>query len=221
MCYRARRRIRPFFGASFGQPLNGQRIRRQTIEALLDAFAPDAIVETGTFLGWTARYLASHGIPVYTVELRPANYHIAKRALRRYPNVTAICGDSVEALRWLDDRSRTARPFLYLDAHWEERVPLDEELELAFERWRDALVVIDDFYVPHDPAYGYDVYANRPFALERFDIPAGTAVAYPAAPAAEETGFRRGAVYLGRGRDAHAAIEDAVGANLLTANGIR
>jgi hypothetical protein len=65
--YRIRRQIRPFFGESFGQPLNGQRIRRQTMGELLAGFRPDAVIETGTFLGWTARYLASHGEGVHHV----------------------------------------------------------------------------------------------------------------------------------------------------------
>ena len=199
----------------FGQPFNGQSARQRTVDFLLRAFSPDTCIETGTFFGWTARQLASYGVPLYTVEVGPVCYRVAKRHLRRLPNVTLICGDSAVVMRELTGRPEIRRPFLYLDAHWQEQVPLFDEVRSVFSRWKDALVAIDDFHVPNDPGYGYDIYDGVPFSLEEFEIPDGTRVAYPAIAAREETGARRGCVFLGIGGDARAAIERAEG-ELLT-----
>jgi predicted O-methyltransferase YrrM len=181
------------------------------VDFLIRAFSPDACIETGTFYGWTARYLASYGVPLYTVEILPGPYHVAKRYLQHLSNVTLICGDSAVAMRQLAGRAEIRRPFLYLDAHWQERVALFDDVRCAFSSWPDALIVIDDFHVPNDPGYGYDIYDGTPFALDEFEIPEGTTIAYPTVPAREETGARRGSVFLGIGADAGTAIERAEG----------
>ena len=88
----------------------------------------------------------------------------------------------------------------YLDAHWNADLPLAEELEIIFARCSQAVVMIDDFQVADEPAYGFDDYgpangltldyiapALRKFNLFPF---------YPAIPASEETGSRRGCIVL-------------------------
>jgi hypothetical protein len=37
-------------------------------------------------------------------------------------------------------------------------LPLVDEIALAFRHWPEAVVMIDDFAVPGDPGYGFDVY---------------------------------------------------------------
>ena len=199
----------------FGEPFNGQSARRRTVDVLCRAFSPDACIETGTFFGFTARYLATYGVPVYTVELNTAFYHLSKLYLRDLADVTLMCGDSAAAVRLLATRPGITRPLVYLDAHWGE-LPLHAELDSVFANWRDALVAIDDFCVPHEPGYAYDIYDGTPLSLEQLEIADGTTIAYPATRPTEETGLRRGAVYLGRGADAEAAIELAAGEGLLT-----
>ena len=46
----------------------------------------------------------------------------------------------------------------YLDAHWEDRLPLREEAELAVGSFSKAVLMIDDFEVPGDPSYAFDDY---------------------------------------------------------------
>ena len=95
------------------------------------------------------------------------------------------------------------RPTLfYLDAHWENHLPLKDELQIIFEHAQQFLILIDDFCVPHDAGYGYDNYGDgkslelaylRPLSQYRF------AVFFPTAPSVLETGYRRGCVVLARG----------------------
>ncbi len=183
----------------FGEPLNGQEKRRNTIDLLIREFGPDALVETGTFLGFTTRHLASYGIDTYTVEISERYRMAARSALDDLDNVTLFWGDSAKAIEVLGERRPFNRPLAYLDAHWQDRVPLNEEIEALFSNWPDAIAAVDDFHVPGQPGYGYDVYAGVPLSLEELRLPEGTAIAFPAMPATEETGARRGTVYLARG----------------------
>jgi hypothetical protein len=193
----------------FGEPFNGQATRKRTIDLLLDAFEPETVIETGTFLGFTTRWLAARGPDTYTIEISPRFRAAGRFGLRDLDNVTMIWGDSAAAVRHLSEPGRVSKPFAYLDAHWEKDLPLNEELDCLLSTWEDVLVAIDDFHVPGDPGYGYDVYDGIPLSLEQLPLPKTATVAFPATPALEETGSRRGAVYIGQGESAERAIETA------------
>jgi predicted O-methyltransferase YrrM len=167
------------------------------------------VIETGTFLGFTTRWLANRGVDTYTVEVSARFRSAGKFALRDLENVTMIWGDSAAAMYHLAQGDRISKPFAYLDAHWEKDLPLNDELECLLSTWEDALVAIDDFHVPGEPGYGYDVYEGVPLSLEQLSVPEAAMVAFPATPALEETGSRRGAVYIGQGEAAKQALEAA------------
>jgi hypothetical protein len=129
--------------------------------------------------------------------------------------VTVLVGDSSRALSLLGQEGRLERPFVYLDAHAPGgRLPLSDELEAVESAVEHAIVVIDDVLIPHDEGYGYDVYDGVPIALDTIRQPAGCRAAYPVTPAAEESGGRRGTMYLGLG-DGGAAIGALVAEGLL------
>jgi hypothetical protein len=44
----------------------------------------------------------------------------------------------------------------YLDAHWEEYLPLRDELQLIYNNFPRAVVLVDDFKVDDDLGYGFD-----------------------------------------------------------------
>lgn len=199
----------------FGEPLNGQRIRREVFEDLFAQFSPTALVETGTFVASTTRYLVGLGVDTYTVEVNPGFQAVARVALRGAENVTMICGDSVAGLRCLAGEGKIERPLAYLDAHWEERVPLAEELDCLFASWDEVIAVIDDFHVPGEPGYAYDIYAGVPLSADGISLPADALLAYPAAPAAKETGARRGTAFVARGDAARSAFESAASRGMI------
>jgi hypothetical protein len=184
------RRDHPWPG--FGEAFNGQQIRTQTIEGLLADFEPDALLETATFYGFTTEWLVRRGLPVYSVELDAGLRNVARMRLRGRARIEL--GDEP-----------IARPFVYLDAHWGEHLPLAEEVCAVFDQWDDALIVIDDFLVP-DSDYGYDEYAGRALSIELLDLPADSIHTYPPEPAADETGARRGTLYVARGERSTSAL---------------
>ena len=201
--------------AGYGEPFNGQAGRQETIRQLLTGFEPDSCIETGTFYGFTTRRLADLGLPVFTIEVNPGFLNIARLRLARARNVTFLEGNSGEVMRALAGRPEIRRPFVYLDAHWGDHLPLPDEVSAVFDAWSDALVAVDDFLVPGDPDYGYDVYHGDPLALDLLPLPSDAVAAYPALPARYETGARRGTLYLGRGQRSIATMRDLIDAGTL------
>jgi hypothetical protein len=93
----------------------------------------------------------------------------AARRLREHSNVRVVPMDSVGGLRSLaQDTFRNDTVFYYLDAHWEDHLPLAEELAVITEQSRRAIILVDDFAVDGDPHYGFDDYgAGKVRSLRR------------------------------------------------------
>ena len=66
--------------------------------------------------------------------------------------------DSCSELRFLLAKQPLGTLLYYLDAHWQENLPLQEEIKLILAYGQPAAIMIDDFAVPGDPDYGYDDY---------------------------------------------------------------
>ncbi len=192
-----------------GGPFNGQRFRQTIFCDLVGACRFEAIIETGTFRGSTTLFMATKapGVPVYTVEADPVFYGFAARRLRKLPTVKLSHGDSRAFLRSLPLAGQQ-RAFFYLDAHWNEDLPLAEEARIIFQRFANFVIMIDDFEVPGEPDYGFDHYgAGERLSLRDFpfDRQPGLSVYFPNRSAALESGSRRGCIVL-----ASAAMEPLV-----------
>ena len=167
--------------------LNGQVFRQVIFIDLLKACKFEAIVETGTFVGCTTHFFAKNtDVPVYTVESNARVFQLARRRLKPFPRVHLTRADSVEFLHTLPLAPRTPT-FFYLDAHWEARLPLAEEVEFIASRFPRFVIMIDDFAVPGDAGYGFDDYGpGKQLSLRDFPFhqdsrmcvyfPAGTPV---------------------------------------------
>ncbi len=184
---------------------NGQKNRKLIFKDLLNAFKFDAIIETGTWVGNTTGFMAkTSNLPVYTCELKKQFNSLAKLRLKDIPNITFALSDSRVFLRSLAavNTLKIRMPFIYLDAHWyEEELPLQEELEIIYNGWKDFVIMIDDFYVHGDDGYGYDSYGKKTLSLEVFSevmLKYELIPFFPALSSIEETGFKRGCVVLAR-----------------------
>lgn len=190
---------RPSLRAPWGGPLNGQSHRQQIIRDLARAIDFDEVVETGTYRGTSTEFFAHvFGKPVHTVEANPRFYEYSVWRLANYPSVAVEQGDSRAFLRRLASRGGSDRTTLfYLDAHWEQDLPLREEVEIVAAHWGRAVIVIDDFEVPGDAGYGFDDYGpGKRLTAEYLPDLSGWTVAYPSAASRDETGVRRGCVIL-------------------------
>ena len=181
---------------------NGQSHRKRIFANIVSAAPFDAIVETGTCLGDTTRYMSqTTRQPVYSCELSRTFYSLAKMRLADLNDVHLELTDSRQFLRKLGrDELVDKSVFFYLDAHWYDDLPVVEELDIIGSKWKQFVVMIDDFKVPWDRDYGYDdYYDDRVLELKflRTAMSKHSLIVYfPAVPAKEETGARRGCIVV-------------------------
>jgi hypothetical protein len=192
----------PYMKYDWGGPFNGQKWRQRIFFDLLYSSDIKAIVETGTFHGTTTALMAATTLPVYTVELQKRNYCYAKmRFLLNRNNIHLFHGDSRSFLDDLSKNSAVPKEdvFFYLDAHWGKDLPLREELEIIFTKWRNPIVMVDDFEVP-DSEYGFDDYGQGKSLnlsyIEPVVLSHKLCVLFPAVTSVAETGAKRGCVIL-------------------------
>jgi predicted O-methyltransferase YrrM len=185
------------------QGLNMQERRKEIVADLFGRCRFDAVLETGTYLGASTGYFSStYGVPVYTSEVLPRNYHVARRILRDVPDVHLHLLDSREFLSALvrNGTLPAQRLFCYLDAHWYDDLPLAEEIEIISGGWSDFVIMIDDFCVPGDAGYGFDDYGEGRRLdvdyLETVQKRAGLTLYFPTAASQAETGRKRGTAVL-------------------------
>ena len=183
-------------------PLNGQAGRQALVEEILALCQPQAIIETGTYLGTTSKWFAERtSVPILTVESHPDRHKEARAALQHRPHVHAVAGDSRDLLRsWAGDAELpNDNCFFYLDAHWNQDLPLVEELDVIVEHFVDPIIMVDDFEVPGDEGYGFDEYGpGRALTLEIIPSTLRTSFVplFPTLLSSHETGYRRGTVVL-------------------------
>jgi len=190
--------------SGWGGPFNGQANRVRIFRAIIEAISPAAIIETGTYLGTTTEFMAGFGTRLYSIEGTPRNYGFALARLWRKPNVKLSEGDSRAELTRLFagplQKLSGESLFVYLDAHWNEDLPLAAEIEIIFSNSSHAVVMIDDFEVPDDPGYGFDDYgpgkALNADYIARLSELYQLAIFYPSTSSKDETGSRRGCVIL-------------------------
>ena len=112
------------------------------------------LVETGTYLGNTARRASMFFDQVYTVEVDQALYERAKSYLKPRENIECLFGDCAVVLPELMARSEVDKVVLFLDGHFsggETGTGIVEEpaaallASLAPYRSRISGIVIDDF----------------------------------------------------------------------------
>ena len=111
-------------------------------------------VETGTFLGYTARRASKYFDRVITIELVSELYEQAKLSLADRTNIECVLGDCNSLLPEILDRADVSDCLIYLDGHFSGGVtgmtdipePAIDEIR-TIGRFRDkvASVVIDDF----------------------------------------------------------------------------
>jgi predicted O-methyltransferase YrrM len=185
----------------WGFAMNGQTARLEATRQIIYRLKVEKIIETGTFRGTTTEWFSQFGLPVITIENHDRFFAFARSRLAPRNNVRLEKGSSSEVLPKLIEigQPSTTVTFFYLDAHWQNYLPLQAELVLIFKHYSAAVVLIDDFKVSDDPGYGYDDYGNGDELTLRYvkacPLPP-LRFFYPSTPSEQETGSKRGWVVL-------------------------
>ncbi|MBN8612587.1 MAG: hypothetical protein J0L92_18480 [Deltaproteobacteria bacterium] len=119
---------------------------------LRDASRATTFVETGTFMGNTTQWAASHFRHVVTVELSPKWAAAARDRFRDAPAVTVVEGHSVPSLETIV-RDLKEPALFWLDSHWcggatssgeSEECPLVQEIDVIAASEVPHVILIDD-----------------------------------------------------------------------------
>ncbi len=181
---------------------NGQEGRRRIVDRLFKSCRFKSVVETGTWIGSTTGYLSHHyQVPVHTCELSRVFQAVAMKRLRNLPGVHFHLGNSAAILPGVLKNETHREPlFFYLDAHWQEELPLESEINTIAGAVGDWVALVDDFEVPGDDGYGFDDYGpGKRLTLEDFQNAFSRnhlGVFFPTIPSATETGRSRGYALL-------------------------
>jgi cephalosporin hydroxylase len=178
-------------------PFNGQVRRMRLISGLSLDLEIGTVIETGTYLGSSTPYLARiFNCRTYSVEIDP---FFARRAKNRFENnhkdldIELIVGDSAQKIREiLLNVSKSDSIFAYLDAHWLDAIPTEEELNALIEWGGDWLAVIDDFQIEADSGYKFDSYESVVIGLNLIPMDTNLEVWVPRDDSKLETGVRSG-----------------------------
>jgi predicted O-methyltransferase YrrM len=131
------------------------------IEGLVKKHDIEMIVETGTYLGNTAKKFSTLA-DVITCEVNREHYDSAVKNIEGNRKILALFGNSVDMLRKNADKFKNKRVLFFLDAHWYDYCPLLDELKLIADLKMQPIIVIHDFKVPGKD-FGFDPYRGRAF----------------------------------------------------------
>jgi FkbM family methyltransferase len=186
---------------SWGGPFNGQQKRCALFLDLIERADPQAIIETGTYRATTTKFMAEHfRRAIFTCEIVPRQFFQSQKKLAIYPQVSVVEADSRRFLEDVLAQKADGSPlFFYLDAHWQENLPLREELEIILGHRLPSIIMIDDFRVPFDEGYKFDDYGPGKvldLSILGFLRDEQIQIFFPRTPSDHETGAKRGCVVL-------------------------
>lgn len=188
----------------FNEPgtLNNQEKREAVVREILGWFKPDAVIETGTFKGAGTKFFLSNtqGCEVLTCELNENFYRLSSLRFKNDHRAKVINKNSIDFLsKNLDHLAGDRKYFFYLDAHWNDYLPLKDEVKLIFDKFPNSIILIDDFAVPHDKGYGYDNWGDGKVLNIEYLNGINTRdfeIFFPNIPSNIETGAKRGCCFL-------------------------
>jgi len=139
---------------------HGDRVYQSLISELIESVPISLFVETGTFLGNSTGFVASRhpNLLVWSCEVNPEFFARAKRRLRRLRNVSLYLMSSEEFTKMVLSQCLVEGvPLFFLDSHWYDYWPLQDEIAAIYYSGIPCVTVIDDFQVPDRTEFGFEV----------------------------------------------------------------
>lgn len=148
---------------------HGNPIVQRLVNTLIGRAGVTSFVETGTHYAFTAVYMAhSHPtLPVFTCEIDDRCHAASLAALRPYQNASLSKESSEKFIdRLIAENALGGLPMFFLDAHWFDYWPLVDEIA-AIGKLPRFIAMVDDFMVPGQSQFGYDVGGGGTVGLHR------------------------------------------------------
>lgn len=138
-------------------------VKREILRSLIINYSLETVVETGTYLGDTTRFLSQYVKKIYSIEIGTQLAAMARRRFKRKPEIEIMLGDSGELLEELL-LEINGNVLFFLDGHFSEGItstslsyetPLIRELQVLSKSRNllQSIIVIDD---AHELSKGND-----------------------------------------------------------------
>jgi len=134
----------------------------EEILKLKNLFDIKCVIETGSYEGNTTKFLGENFEKVLSVEITDHFFQLSNQKCNHLKNVEIYKDSSEKFLSEILPKIENDYNFVmfYLDAHWENYWPLQDELIAISKSFKNrAIIVIDDFFVPNRN-FQYDSYHN-------------------------------------------------------------
>lgn len=146
-------------------PFNGDHNVEAQFLKLKKEFDIKTVIECGSCVGGTTKWLANNFEKVYTIEINPEFRNICLQRIDGLNNVESILGNSTDHLPSLLNNCGD-NMLIYLDDHWNTYFPLLDELKIIADSGKKPVIVIHDCKVPDEPNLGYDSYNGVDISYE-------------------------------------------------------
>lgn len=144
--------------ASQSEAFHRDRMYQKLVMEIIARLHVSSFVEAGTYLADTTDFVARKfpRLPIYTCEVKESFFRSAADRLRRYPNVTVVNQSSERFIRDAICRGILGTvPLFFLDAHWYDYWPLQDEVEAITSCLSRSVMIVDDFQVPGCEDFAY------------------------------------------------------------------
>lgn len=167
---------------------------------LKERFKVTDVIELGTCVGGTAKWLADNFFKFQTVEINNDFREIALQRLKGLDNVISFLGSSVDLLSSMLSKVNSDC-IIFVDSHWAEHFPLFDELKIIKESGLKPIIIIHDCKVPNEPLLGYDSYNGVDISFENIksyieDIYGVDGYDYYYNSNEQSTEIKRGVIYI-------------------------
>ena len=131
------------------------------INDIMEAVKPDRFVETGTHMGWTLMYMARRypSLPIYSVEIDDQYHAASLHNCKPYRNMNLYHMSSPDFLTLNFNLFNHGLSLFWLDAHWQDYVPLRDECKIVATL--DRYVCLLDDFACDNPRFSGEVFGEH------------------------------------------------------------
>jgi predicted O-methyltransferase YrrM len=148
----------------FEKGFHSDKIFQSLVKEIVLSLPITSFIETGTYLGASTKYVASikPDLPIFSCEIQKKFFIVSKIRLRKFKNIRLYLGSSPIFLQELINSNFLGNlPLFFLDAHWYDYWPLEDEIKIITSSIAKAIIIIDDFEVPGRPEFNFDIYNSK------------------------------------------------------------
>lgn len=137
--------------------LNGDSYACEEFIKLRDKFNVKTILECGSCVGGTTKWMAKNFENVITTEINETFRSFCLERVKEFNNVKSYLANTTDVMADIL-KSLDSRLIIFLDDHWNYFFPLIDELKLIKQSGLIPILVVHDCLVPNEPKLGYDSY---------------------------------------------------------------